>query len=907
MTPSEPRRYLIATAVSHYPRAEGLGWDRPGLADARRRVVDLFTGQLGYRHVSDLGLDPTAHQLTAGLRAFCRDPDRRPDDILAVYIAAHGEILEDGEHVILTSDTDPDDIDDALTTLTLARKMLRGTQVRRLLLMLDTCFSGQGGNELLATAAGLKAQWGGEAESGLALLVSAQRNEFAETGAFPDLLGAAVTSLATAGHGPRELALDALVAEMRNHPKKPSHQTTGMEIIGLTGAIPPFFPNPRHDARLTHIDMALQQTSAWQAQADRREIEYRTRLLRRAMGHSDPSRTGWWFAGRREALEDITGWLSDLPPERPALAVTAGPGSGKTAVLGLIATLAHPDHRRTVPLDTLDLDRDHLPADDCLDVAVYAQSLTDQQVLEAIAASARIPATTVAELLNGLPETAHPDRRPLTVLIDALDEAETPDTLCGHILRPLIDHGGSRIRLLLGTRPHLLPRLGLRREDHIDLDSPTYADPQAVMTYAVRNLLEAARNSPYLECRPGMTRAVAREVASAAGTSFLVARIAAGTLAARPDIPDPTDAAWRRSLPKLPAEAIHRDLTGRLGDHARRAVDLLRPLAFAQGQGLPWEDIWAPVATAVSGHTYTNDDLRWLCDAAGAYVVEATEDGRSVYRLYHEAMAEHLRDGQDATAVHAAIATALRRQVPYRADATRDWARAHPYTLRHLATHAGLGQCLDDAVTDTEYLVHAVPDELVRHLDLTTTEDGRLHAAVYRASLGRHRSLTAADRRQLLAVDAARYGAERTLHALNDAMPAASWKPVFATGSGVSSALRNTLTGHNSPVTAMACTQLDGRPIAVTGAGDGTIRLWNLTTGQPTGQPLTGHNSTVYAVACTQLDGRPTAITGGDDGTIRLWNLTTGQPTGQPLTGHNSTVYAVACTQLDGHPTAITG
>ena len=59
---AQPQRLLVATAVAHYPKAPQ--WDRPGLARARQQVIDLFTGALGYAHVSDLGLDPTEAQLT---------------------------------------------------------------------------------------------------------------------------------------------------------------------------------------------------------------------------------------------------------------------------------------------------------------------------------------------------------------------------------------------------------------------------------------------------------------------------------------------------------------------------------------------------------------------------------------------------------------------------------------------------------------------------------------------------------------------------------------------------------------------------------------------------------------------------------------------------------------------------
>ncbi|GAA3832785.1 hypothetical protein GCM10022226_62590 [Sphaerisporangium flaviroseum] len=36
------------------------------------------------------------------------------------------------------------------------------------------------------------------------------------------------------------------------------------------------------------------------------------------------------------------------------------------------------------------------------------------------------------------------------------------------------------------------------------------------------------------------------------------------------------------------------------------------------------------------------------------------------------------------------------------------------------------------------------------------------------------------------------------------------------------------MTGHTDAVLAVACTVLDGRPVAVTGSGDDTVRIWHL-------------------------------------------------------------------------------
>jgi WD40 repeat protein len=74
-------------------------------------------------------------------------------------------------------------------------------------------------------------------------------------------------------------------------------------------------------------------------------------------------------------------------------------------------------------------------------------------------------------------------------------------------------------------------------------------------------------------------------------------------------------------------------------------------------------------------------------------------------------------------------------------------------------------------------------------------------------------------------------------------------------------------------VTAVACAQLDGRPIAVTSGQDRTVRIWDLTTGIPISGPLVGHTDSVTAVACTQLDGRPIAVTSGRDHMVQVWDL----------------------------------
>ncbi|MFF3018224.1 caspase family protein, partial [Streptomyces sp. NPDC057939] len=907
-----PRRYLIAAVVADYPKKPS--WNRPGLVEARDRVVDLFTGPLGYRLHDPLPLSPTKQQLTDALNAFCTSPERREDDLLTLYLSCHGEILDDSdEHVLLTTDTDPTRLTyTSLPTAELTRAMLRGTRIRRVMLLLDACYVGQGGNQLFSAALErLGPVWGRKAGAGLVVVSSAQPHQQAHAGLFPKLLEEAVSALSVAGHGPGTLSVNAVVQHMNRSPGLPGDQRIGLATVGLDDAA--FLPNPRHDIQLNEVDLALQQAAGFDEQDRRRDAELTSRLLVRAMGYqgrlgNELTAPAWWFSGRETALRHLANWLDSQPgPDAQCCrVVTAGPGSGKTAVLGLIAALSHPERRRTVPLDSLDISP-NLITPGVLDVAVYAQGLSDTDVLDAIRAAARIhtPTATVGELLTALDDRP----KPLTVLIDALDEATTPLTLCTSILRPLIEHSRGRIRLLMGTRPFLLPRLGIDPDDTqqvIDLDSRLFADHDALVTYTSRTLLQARTTSPYRDA-PHLVRPVADIVARAAGRSFLIARITAGTLAATPTIPDPSDPAWRASLPRHAGDAMREDLHQRLGPHAQRATDLLLPLAYAQGQGLPWEDIWAPLATEISGRTLTDEDLLWLRHEAGSYVVEATENDRSAYRLYHEAMAEHLREETDEQAVHAAYVRVLTDRVPYRADGSRDWSRAHPYTRAHLAHHATQAGLLDHVLTDSDYLVHAEPRGLTPHLNHAHEDTARLAAAVYRTSLHLHQDASPRQRREVLALEAARAGADQIRQDLTHHIPPGTWTPQWATGSTFNPALRNTFTGLTGSVSVVACTVLNGQPVAVTGSDDGTVRIWDLTTGRAVGKPLTGHTGTVFAVTCTLLDGRPVAVTGSWDNTVRVWDLATGQPVGKPLTGHTGSVSAVACTVLNGQPVAVTG
>ncbi|MBG0827210.1 protein kinase [Planomonospora sp. ID67723] len=111
---------------------------------------------------------------------------------------------------------------------------------------------------------------------------------------------------------------------------------------------------------------------------------------------------------------------------------------------------------------------------------------------------------------------------------------------------------------------------------------------------------------------------------------------------------------------------------------------------------------------------------------------------------------------------------------------------------------------------------------------------------------------------------------------------------------------------HSDSVWTVATARLRDRPVLVSGDGS-TMRVWDLTTGEPVGAPITGHVDGVSSVAVARLGERPVVVSGSDDRTVRVWDLATGDQLGAPFTGHTGWVESVAVTELNGHPVVVSG
>jgi hypothetical protein len=166
----------------------------------------------------------------------------------------------------------------------------------------------------------------------------------------------------------------------------------------------------------------------------------------RARGVASASDPGWYFAGRTRALRELVTWLGDLDLDHRARVVTGDPGSGKSAVLSRLVTLADQQVRQDVPEAVLvDAPAGTVPSVGAIDVAIHARNKTLADVLTTLAmafgfvepdagVTAATPDQLIKELIDQL--LARPHRR--VVVVDALDEATDPEQLTAGLLQPLL-------------------------------------------------------------------------------------------------------------------------------------------------------------------------------------------------------------------------------------------------------------------------------------------------------------------------------------------------------------------------------------------------------------------------------------------------------------------------------------
>lgn len=795
---------------------------------------------------------------------------------------------------------------------------LAGCGAKWFCLILDVCQAGAASGDVAATAADrFKSQPPTAGVfPGMAALFSTQPYEPAEDGLFAEVLervlregpsAAARAEIATVGWGGfstqnrfltsgeldnvLQVEFD-LLGKRRSSVQNPVGVRMGRDF-GL-------FPNPLFEIDAPPVSVELVRRR-WLRQQD-----LDTHFLPKARG-LEPGEQGWFFSGRSAVTRQIVDWLDGRGDagSHHLYVLTGQGGSGKSAIIGRIVALSDTGFRHAAANvgwdEAGDSVRGTVPGIGRIDAALHLRNLTAESTALAISELAGIsppdPALGLSAFVFNAPNQLADSPHPVTVMLDALDEAGEPARIAELLIRPLAAKGW---RILVGTRAaaahrgasDLLDRLGPAYRRNLDSEDSTTAD---IAEYVQRRLA-GTPHSPYAAA-PTDASAIASTVAARARGVFLYARIAASRLLRRPRI----------DLAKLEGElalhvddALAQDLAS-IDESFRRtfnrtdsgATSLLEALAWAEGVGLPLRDsLWPIVATAIARRDapYLDMHVQWVLREAGRYVLEAGDGEQAVYRLYHESLNEHFRSGRDGQAINSRIASALQQHV----DQPGGWDVANPYVVRYLPVHLSSDpERLERLCTDPRFLRRALDllrvDGLADLLAAAQRACGRFAVQALAKSVRRARVALSRDPEQLAAQLHARLAGETdlALKALSQALPLAApavWLRSVTSTLGWRADLE-TMQTFNAKVRALALGSVEGSGVIAVGAGT-NVSIWSPGRGDIGTWQISNAERRVTGLAMGIVgDRHVVAVAAGYDGILEVRDLRTGARIGDTMPG----------------------
>jgi hypothetical protein len=594
--------------------------------------------------------------------------------------------------------------------------------------------------------------------------------------------------------------------------------------------------------------------------------DVRNHFLAKAQGAEAGDLT-WYFSGRKQEIETLSTWLRETPAGMRV--VTGEAGSGKSALLGHLFVLADDQLANAYAATGLapDLAVGMRPPSNCFDAAIHLTGRTLAQTVADLREQLNAPEDFIEEFQR--------TKRRVTVLADALDEAQEPVRIADFLKRA-VDSNVARVivgtRRSLGEGPdqrpdpnrhELLDALRANPEDLVIVGR----DGEATREYVTRRL--SAAGSPYAG-DDATIAALANKVASA-NQPFLFARLLTLELLVRPSI-EPGEL----PVDQLLAES-HRGVfqlaLNRLINEDREIVAMLAALAAGRGRGIPESGgTWLAVARSLKfTETVSDTAVRKTLERAAPYIMLDAEGGQSVYRLAHRTFVEAFDVRPGVAFERRNIAAALRALV----ENTGGWEIANHYLVRYLPEHFTSDperrwadtDGLTALATNAEWLLRAVDllgvdgvmdalESARRSIDVPIVET--IERALRRSRIALSRNAT-----QLSGQLHARLHTEDDprLSGLGDALARQSNRPWLRMRHGTldwKADLETTYTDVGK-VRALAFGQIDGEPVLGIGIDD-SIRLWDPSKGQGNQRVLPNDGRRVTALALSHLDGRPVIV-----------------------------------------------
>lgn len=519
-----------------------------------------------------------------------------------------------------------------------------GSGATQLLVILDTCFSGEAVPSATDVAAAMMGLYPPDARfAWVGVLTSCLRWETARDGVFGQRLknliaGGPLTPEARRHWSEHNQSLrgdhvcDALRREWDTDVQRPAFRSDGVADW--------LIPNPKYVTGATaHV------------------VEH----LRLAALGGDDDEGRSWFTGRIAEVNNVVAWVSQATAGLRV--VTGSAGTGKSAIVGRVVSVAHPTERvRLLHQGALGHDD---PGQGSVAGHAHARGRTADQIAnqldsQFVAAGVLERDSTgqrnAAQLVGALQKHADVKQPTPVIVIDGLDEARA---YAFSIARDLLVRLAHHATVVVSTREVPEPEsktastlIGvLSPVETLDLDAPEWmaSGQTAIHDYLTMRL---SGKDPAMD---GATVAdhLARTPDSVQQQPFLLARLVADQLAAHPI--DTTGSGWEAGVAGSTHAAVDADIDRVPAPSHRTALAapavamfarrLMIALTWGFGAGFPEEE-WTAAATGLCADLGVGavgaDDVSWALEHLGRYIVQDGEAGVAVYRVAHQSLADHL-------------------------------------------------------------------------------------------------------------------------------------------------------------------------------------------------------------------------------------------------------------------------
>ncbi|WP_433833333.1 hypothetical protein ACQP2E_18580 [Actinoplanes sp. CA-015351] len=688
----------------------------PFAAERADEVAAALSG-FGYqRHVPETGSDLSGNAIEELIRgAF---DGLGADDLLVVHVVSHGYLNAAGSLCVLG----PDGLEAGFNNVdSLVQRVDSDARLPRTLFLLDLCHAGSVPRAAWQLVSLKKRRaW---------VIAACDANASAFAGRF-SRAAASVLRDGVADIGPATafIPLRTVAREIRREVVALAARERGLSqevtssLVDLAEDVPDlrFFRNPRFVT--APIVQARPRVDSGVAPflADVDEALDASHFMTRASGFGGAA--AGCFSGRDDELQILSDWFDGHDSHRFRV-VTGGPGAGKSALVGILVCAAHPVLH--VPTRPVWRNVRRTPSVQRQFAAVHVRHRTLAEVTGSLIAQFGLsPDEPLLAQMTSLSSEV-----PI-VVIDALDEASDPAALVSSLLLPLATAVRADrqpiCRLLVAMRPweEFAELTAAAGDGLIDLDTVPQRQLKTDLNQYVDRLLYAF--PPYDEVPFAGARATfAAGVAEVLTTgdrptgAFLVAGMYAHHLVTAYKPVAETEKAWEiaRRVPRSLEDLLELDLSTRTETPWLRPI--LAALAHARGEGMPAVLAGAAARGLVPGVPGpTRDEIDEVVGSAGRfYLRQSTDvDGTSLYRLFHQGLADHLKARPvagpgDFSGVPRKMFAAMLDHLDPGGWGVRRWDLAEPYLLRHAVDLARDAGAVDEMVEDAEFLVHAGPGD----------------------------------------------------------------------------------------------------------------------------------------------------------------------------------------------------